>query len=178
METKLCDGKHGCGRLLPVSKFGRYNNYWANYRNVCRECESIDSSRRYQKKHGDAINAKRIARANEKTRVCKSCSIEYPIEEFAVSGRHKINGEPCTYRKANCKKCHRWWTNNVAGEAWRKPYNDMIRDTLHDVYIKAMLRNMDIIDPSPEIINAKRLQIMLFRETKNKKNEQRQKVSN
>lgn len=44
------------------------------------------------------------------------------------------------------------------------------RDNLSDTYVKKTLAVTGIYDPSPKIIQAKRLQLMLYRETKKIKN--------
>jgi len=202
METKICSGKHGCGRELSVKMFYKHKGGW--YDSYCKPCSSKAAVERKRK------NPPRDINAGKKTRICSGkhgCSRELPINYFtknrymcklcdsAYNQLRRLRN-PKLHKKSYTKSYHELGGKEKmkiyrSTEIGRKKvkinskkfykrhptYRDdrmrMERENLTDNYIKASLKSHNIHDPSPELMQAKRLQLLLYRKLKHLKDEQR-----
>ena len=136
MKTKICSGKHGCGKELPIDNFrkrivrGKYYLY-----NTCSECMRI-------------AQAKRRATEEGKKMIKKYTS----SKKFLMTQRRYAKNHP---EKIKAK---------------RKRYHDSSIKELKDSYIKLSLRQIfceiNSNNITPELIEAKRNQLKLYRYAK------------
>ena len=166
-ETKICS-KCGEEKLLKEfnlqisGKYGRYS--W------CKICAS-DLNKKYRKQNRDKIleYGKEYHKQNQDKRNLES-------KEYYKQNRDKILKYRKEYREQNQDKRKEYYKQN---QDKRKEYYKQNRDKLEDNYIKNSLSNISGIkfkDISPELIEAKREQIKLYRLIKKIKNELRSKT--
>lgn len=165
MKTKICSGKYGCNRELPVDQFKMiyYKNrgkfYPSTYCNDCMKVYRRNESIARRKKNASKINKynkeRYHSKPNEKTRMREWC------KKYKQTESGKVSQE-------------RWRQKKLKDNPnYERDMDKHGRDTLSDNYIKSLLWQFDIHDPSPEIIQAKRLQLLLYRETKKLKDGKR-----
>ncbi len=165
METKICSGKHGCGRELPIERFKIFKNYTVKGElrtgrvNTCHVCLN---------KRSRSINSeeKKIKSKKYRERLEVRKRMKQSLSKYQQTDKGKVAKKRAS---TNSKKRH----GHIYLERARER-----RNTLSDSYMKELLSEMDIHDPSPEIIQAKRLQLLLYREIKTIKDEQQRHVNN
>ncbi len=100
METKICSGKHGCGRELPVDQFTKSGLQ----RNLCKECDVKRSMKNYVYKNKERIDHYQLT-----SYYCNNCKRELPIENFYICSKpHTCKDGSVvhhTYVRRPCKLC-------------------------------------------------------------------------
>jgi hypothetical protein len=161
IKVKKCIGEHGCGKELPVEMFQliqdkrRTYPYYATY---CKNCAK-EFGKRYMERYQE--------RTPEQKEQYNAYHRQYYRENSEELKKH-YNLEA---RRISRDK---WFAKKLEEDPdFERRRNKRAADNLTDWYVKTGLKQMGIIDHSPEIINAKRLQLLLYRETKKLKNGKR-----
>lgn len=168
-----------CDVEKPISEFNfRHSRGQKVPRSRCRNCESVDRREKYLSDPDKYRQISRVYRAHNPEKVRHSrreWALRFPDKVSAlkkryweknrdvVIARRKATRDPVKYRAA----IKRWEENNkdkvrLSSLRWAKKQSD----TLSDTYIICALRSCKITNPSPELIELKREQLMLYRMTK------------
>ncbi len=182
METKICKGKHGCGRALPLDQFGtnkvkRFNKtlniviYTEYYRSHCLDCQRKNARNWYNN------NIERSKENNKKYRaspqgienITKRCKSE--------KGRNANREAAAKYRDNNRQQVRenqrRFTAKNINRMRDKsKFYANLANVTLSDTYIKEVLKKSGYINITPDMIHIKRLILKIKRLQKQERHEQ------
>jgi len=139
MQTKICSGKYGCGKELPIDNF-----QYIQYDKILKSGITVYYS--YYSKR------------------CKRCNVKASIEGRKI---RKQNGTFNIEKHNKCsKECMRRYRLKEKNRIKIKQYKDKISIDLHPVYVRRTLVVMGITNIIPELIEAKRNQLKLYRYAK------------
>lgn len=162
METKVCKGKYGCNKLLPLTAFRPYydkRNKKSYLTNICKPC--IRRKFRLQRNGFDGYNKGRF-RTPPITRRCAKCKQVFLIIRFPTERTYTYkNGFSYKHHSYTCKTC----LNKIKETKRYINLKDSYirRNLVHGLKIKK-----EYI--TPDMIELKRAQIKLFREIKKQQN--------
>lgn len=149
MKTKICSGKHGCGKELPIDNFYYQKrkriskkgiiHYYIEYQSICKICKSKLYKKRYPSKREHILKVQKEYKKTEGFR-----------EKRRVIERRYAQNHP-EKMKVKRKRC--------ADSGIKELKNWYVKLSLREIFI-----NNDNI--TPELIEAKRNQLKLYRYAK------------
>ena len=102
------------------------------------------------------------------TRMCRKCGQEKPLSEF-VKNKTCALGYSHTCKQCNAERNRKW---RAANPEKVREYNRKWREILSDGYLRYKLKQLNL-PVTPETIDYKRIQLMLYREIKKQQNDER-----
>lgn len=176
METKVCSGKHGCGQELSIEMFGKrkVKRYYETLNETviytyleqnCKKCRSKLSSKRYFENIEEEKEKRRQYRKTDKYKISS--------KEFnkRYSQTKKYKKYQKKWRKINKNHIKEYHHNEYLKNREQRIKNAMIfrkqyRKNLTFSYVNEVLKINKIFNPIPELIQAKRAQLQLYRYVK------------
>lgn len=170
MATKVCSK---CGVEKDVGEFGRLKKTKDGLRTVCKVCvrQYRDANKerisQYMRQYRDA-NKEAIADWHRENYKANTGRIRSQHSDYYAANTAKILAQQREYAAANrcliaARKSAYYKANKGAITEYKRGYYKCATQTLADTYIRQSIR---VRNPSPEIIEAKREQLEIYRLTK------------
>ena len=151
-----------CKTEKSVNLFYKDNTRKDRLNNSCKECINF-AQKKYRKLNTEKIHAKK-----KLYRKLNTEKIALKSKQYYIDNRERLAAYACVWNKNNPKKNlsykRNWMKKNPVAVA---DYNKRITERLGDGYIKT--HHLKINNPPKELIELKRVQILITRELRNKK---------